>query len=156
MHIFEHVKAAQRLLRALPEGESKLKVSKCQTKLVLIKVDKVRGGTELTKVMEAGFEHFAREDAQALMEAMAEKVQSLMQVESDTTRQEWEFCNMLPGVVIGNLPADNGHTLLMEFLANAGIWNPSEPTCQLMSALLCLATNQEGLTDSKKRPFENC
>ena len=121
MPILEHVKAAQKLLRALPEGESRLKISKCQTKLLLGKVDKAKGGSELTAVMAAGFEHFAPEDAQALMEAMAEKVQSFMQAESETTRQEWDFSNMLPSVFIGNLPADNGHTLLMEFMVAAGI-----------------------------------
>ena len=149
MSAHEHLQACNKLLKKMEDGPNKAKVSKAQATLLEQKIQKLVKHVEINALLETGFAGFVTADADRLI---AICVQRIEQAAASTTgeRQEWNFRNLLPATIQGQLAANDGYELLNTFLLSAGLWTPSEPTYQLMSALLLLATGQERLSDDGK------
>ena len=147
----EQLEAAARLLRRMPEGPAKEKVSAAQSKAVCKRMEPITKPEDLSKLMlqiQEAEGSFLVGDQERLVTFLSDKfIEAEAQEEG---RQFWDFRNLLPASVLGNLPAEDGHVTLQDFLFNGGLWTPTEATFQLMSVFLLIATGQENLSPKAK------
>ena len=147
----EQLEAATRLLRRMPEGPAKQKVSAAQSKAVCKRMEPITKPEDLCKLMlqvQEAEGSFLAGDQERLVTFLSEK---FVEAESqEEGRQFWDFRNLLPASVLGNLPAEDGHVTLQDFLFSGGLWQPTENTFQLMSVFLLIATAQGDLSPKAK------